>query len=215
MDILKLLDEVTPPADYSHRNGFSDNSLIDSLNDVEKAQLEDALIQKIFEPKGETELLVVETLSYLKSEKSIPILEQLLQRSSDPMKKLIIALLCLVACPGFSQVQTLSDAAEISVITLGPDQDDLVQAFGHSAFRVVDPGQGIDYVFNYGVFSFNQPHFFLNFARGHNYYYLGVASYPDFIQVYMYYNRFVHEQVLNLTPAQKQNLFAHSHPLFA
>src|SRR5882672_6500540 len=91
MDILKLLDEVTPPADYSHRNGFSDNSLIDSLNDVEKAQLEDALIQKIFEPKGETELLVVETLSYLKSEKSIPILEQLLQRSSDPMKKLIIA----------------------------------------------------------------------------------------------------------------------------
>ena len=123
------------------------------------------------------------------------------------MKRLIIAVLWLVNVQGISQVLPLSDQAQISLITLGPDQNELVQAFGHSAFRVADPRVGIDYVYNYGVFSFNQPNFYLNFARGHNYYYVGVASYPDFIEPYIYYNRFIHEQVLNLTKDQKQNMF--------
>ncbi len=123
------------------------------------------------------------------------------------MKSLIIVLLLLAAGNGISQVMPLSDQALISVITLGPDQNELVQAFGHSAFRVVDPRSKIDYAFNYGVFSFNQPNFYLNFARGHNYYYVGVASYPEFIEPYVYYNRFIHEQVLNLTQEQKQRLF--------
>ncbi len=123
------------------------------------------------------------------------------------MKRLMIAILCLATGQGFSQGLPLSGQAQISVITLGPDQNELVQAFGHNAYRVVDPRLGIDYAYNYGVFSFNQPNFYLNFARGHNYYYVGVASYPDFIQAYIYYNRFIHEQVLDLTQDQKQRIF--------
>lgn len=102
---------------------------------------------------------------------------------------------------------TLSDQAEISVITCGPGQNELYSAFGHSAFRVNDPVNGFDYAFNYGVFDFNQPNFYLNFARGHNYYKLAVQDYKRFEYFYIYYNRYVHEQVLNLTAQQKQRLF--------
>lgn len=123
------------------------------------------------------------------------------------MKRLFPVLLVLISFSSFSQRFTLSEKAQISVITLGPDPNELYAAFGHSAIRVYDSLQGIDYAYNYGVFDFNQPNFYLNFARGFLYYKLGVYSYPDFRDSYIYYNRFIHEQVLNLTPEQKQKIF--------
>ncbi len=106
-----------------------------------------------------------------------------------------------------AQSITLSDRAEISVITCGPWQNELYSAFGHSAFRVYDPINGINEAYNYGVFDFDQPNFYLNFARGYLYYKLGVYDYQLFENYYIHYNRFVHEQVLNLSPDQKQKLF--------
>jgi hypothetical protein len=123
------------------------------------------------------------------------------------MKNYILALFCLFGLSAFGQLPTLSPKAEVSVITLGPDQDELVQAFGHSAFHIIDPANDFDFAFNYGVFSFNQPNFYLNFARGHNLYLLGVSSYTEFIQPYIQYNRSIHEQVLDLTQEQKQKVF--------
>lgn len=121
------------------------------------------------------------------------------------MKKIAILLLMLST---LSQAQTkLSDKAEISVITFGPGQEQLYTAFGHSAFRVNDPELGIDHAYNYGVFDFDQPNFYLNFARGYLYYKLGVMEYKRFEDHYVYYNRYVHEQKLNLTQKQKQRLF--------
>ena len=102
----------------------------------------------------------------------------------------------------------LSEQAEISVITCGPDQKELYSAFGHSAFRVYDPAHGIDEAYNYGVFDFDQPNFYLNFARGYSYYKLGVMEYPRFKYIYEYYNRFIHEQKLNLTTTEKDSLYA-------
>jgi hypothetical protein len=121
------------------------------------------------------------------------------------MKK-ITALLILVSC--LCQAQSrLSDKAEISVLTLGPWQGQVYTAFGHSAFRVFDPVNGIDDAYNYGVFDYNRPNFYLNFARGFNVYKLGVMDYPAFEYSYIYYNRYIHEQKLNLTPDQRQKLF--------
>ncbi len=121
------------------------------------------------------------------------------------MKKLIILLLLVpVICTG--QLR-LSDQAEISVLTLGPWQGELFTAFGHSAIRVHDPLMGIDAAFNYGVFDFDQPNFYLNFARGYNLYMLGVMDYQRFEAAYKADNRYIHEQVLNLSPARKQRLF--------
>lgn len=108
----------------------------------------------------------------------------------------------------FCQAQiTLSDRAQISVLTLGPWQGEVYTAFGHSAFRVYDPVLGIDDAYNYGVFDYNRPHFYLNFARGYNVYRLGVMDYPNFEYSYKYYNRYIHEQVLNLRQDEKQKLF--------
>lgn len=120
--------------------------------------------------------------------------------------KTITALLLLISCFCHGQLR-LSDKAEISVLTMGPWQGQVFTAFGHSAFRVYDPVHRIDAAYNYGVFDFDQPNFYLNFARGNNMYMLGVMSYPHFEYSYISDNRYIHEQVLNLRPDQKQRLF--------
>jgi hypothetical protein len=124
-----------------------------------------------------------------------------------PMKRAIYGIFFLLGfLPVTAQVQ-LSPEAQISVITCGPDTRELYAAFGHSAIRVYDPANGLDEAFNYGVFNFNQPNFYLNFAKGFLYYKLGVYSYPDFEAYYLQNDRYVHEQVLQLSPGQKQRIF--------
>ncbi|MBA4054829.1 MAG: hypothetical protein C0490_08970 [Marivirga sp.] len=122
------------------------------------------------------------------------------------MKKITLALFAIfLSTNAFSQ--KLSDRATISVITCGPYQKEVSFAFGHSAFRVYDPPSAIDYAFNYGIFDFDKPGFILDFARGDNYYMLGVHDYQLFKNSYIEDNRYVHEQVLDLTAEQKQKIF--------
>lgn len=105
-----------------------------------------------------------------------------------------------------SAVPSLSPQASISLLTCGPG-DALFEAFGHSAIRVNDPVNGIDKVYNYGVFDFNQPNFYLNFAKGDLRYKLGTADFSEFLYSYIYFNRSVQEQVLQLSPSQKQAVY--------
>ena len=103
--------------------------------------------------------------------------------------------------------QKLSPEAEISVLTLGPGKTELYSAYGHSAIRVNDPVYGYDAAYNYGTFDFNQPNFYLNFTRGTLIYKLSVQDAKRFIEDYQYHDRSIVEQVLNLTPGQKQLVF--------
>lgn len=103
--------------------------------------------------------------------------------------------------------QTLSPQARISLITCSPGNE-LYSMYGHSAIRVADPLAGIDYVFNYGTFDFNTPNFYGKFVRGKLNYQLSVADYPNFLATYQYYNRSVYEQILNLTPRQRNAVYA-------
>jgi hypothetical protein len=123
------------------------------------------------------------------------------------VKKILFAALILLISSVQAQ-KILSPQAEVSVITCGPYQGELYSAFGHSAIRVHDPALGFDIAYNYGVFDFDQPNFYLNFTRGYLYYKLGVYSYPDFRDHYISYNRYVHEQVLQLDSLQKQEVFS-------
>ncbi|ELR72250.1 hypothetical protein C900_01804 [Fulvivirga imtechensis AK7] len=123
------------------------------------------------------------------------------------MKKICLLLLTISPFFGYAQNLKLSPEAEIHVLTCGPYQGELYSAFGHSAIRVKDPGKGYDILYNYGVFDFDQPNFYLNFTRGHLYYKLGVTDYRRFRDYYIYYNRYIREQVLNLSVEQKQELF--------
>lgn len=124
------------------------------------------------------------------------------------MPRIVFVLaLFLFSFSTFSQAPLLSDQAEISIITCGPDPNELYSAFGHSAVRVNDPVNGIDYAFNYGVFDFDQPNFYLNFARGRNYYMLAVYNYENFEWAYKRDGRFIHEQVLQLTASQRDKIY--------
>ena len=100
----------------------------------------------------------------------------------------------------------LSNNARVSLITCGPGPD-LYEAFGHTAIRVYDQRNGINLVYNYGIFSFSQPNFYLNFAKGHLWYRLGVSDFDRFVYSYEYHQRSVYEQVLNFDQAQNQALF--------
>jgi len=103
--------------------------------------------------------------------------------------------------------QQLSERSAISIITFSPGTEELYEGFGHSAIRVYDPVNQVDWAYNYGTFDFNQPHFYLNFTRGHLLYRLAVEDFRRMRQVYAYFNRTITEQVLNLTQTQKQAVF--------
>src|SRR5687767_7579941 len=111
------------------------------------------------------------------------------------MRPFTLFVILFLSSPAFAQQFRLSETAEISIITCGPSQEELYTAFGHSAIRVHDPEIQFDAAYNYGVFDFRQPNFYLNFAKGYLYYKLGVYDYQDFQSHYIYDDRFVHEQV--------------------
>ncbi|ARS37002.1 DUF4105 domain-containing protein [Pontibacter actiniarum] len=126
------------------------------------------------------------------------------------IKKITLALLLsLFTLPSWAQFEEmqLSPQAKISLITCssGPE---LYAIFGHSAVRVNDPASGLDIIFNYGTFDFNEPNFYLKFARGKLRYKLSVAYFRDFVYSYSMDNRSVYEQELNLTEAEKQKYWA-------
>ncbi|TNF73169.1 MAG: DUF4105 domain-containing protein [Bacteroidetes bacterium] len=104
-----------------------------------------------------------------------------------------------------SQVPDLSPRAEFSVLTCGPGTD-LYATFGHSAFRLRDPERGIDWVYNYGTFDFHTPNFYMKFARGKLPYALSRQSFDNFLYTYQLEHRWVHEQLLDLTPAESRSL---------
>lgn len=120
--------------------------------------------------------------------------------------KQLVAFLLLIPLMAFGQ-RELSKEADIHIVTCGPSQYELYSAFGHNAIRVKDSANGIDQIYNYGVFNFNQPNFYLNFAKGYLYYRLAVTDYELFVNKYISEKRYIHEQVLNLTYQQKQRLF--------
>lgn len=101
--------------------------------------------------------------------------------------------------------QKLSDRATLSVITCGPGTE-LYSTFGHSAFRLKDPETGVDRVYNYGMFDFNTPGFYLKFIQGKLPYMLGAYNFNYFYRSYQREGRWISEQVLNLNHNQVQQL---------
>ncbi|MGV6828218.1 MAG: lipoprotein N-acyltransferase Lnb domain-containing protein [Flavobacteriales bacterium] len=124
------------------------------------------------------------------------------------MKRLLTSLIFLFfALCSCSQEIQLSDTAEVSILTMGPGVQ-LYDSFGHSAFRIFDLKNGIDKVYNYGVYDFNTPNFYTKFAQGKLLYKLDNDDTPGFLRRYIYQKRWIKEQVLNLNPSEKQEIFA-------
>lgn len=97
------------------------------------------------------------------------------------------------------------DSVTISLITCGPGQQ-IWSLYGHTAIRVEDKSIGSDYVVNYGIFSFSQKFFILRFVFGLTDYNMGVSSFSDFLDEYRQEGRWVRQQDLNLTRADKMRI---------
>ena len=87
----------------------------------------------------------------------------------------------------------------VSLITCFPGEE-IYELCGHSAIRV--RGEGIDSVWNFGIFDFNQPNFVYRFVKGETDY--KGASYPFkwFLPEYINSGRRVVEQDINFTPEE-------------
>lgn len=103
-----------------------------------------------------------------------------------------------------SQYKQLSPHAEISIITAGPGKV-LYEGFGHTTIRVKDTD--FDSAYNYGIFDFDAPNFYLNFTKGKLLYKLQAYPFHYFVRSYQKDNRWIKEQTLNLNSEEKQQFF--------
>lgn len=120
------------------------------------------------------------------------------------MNKLIVTLMLL----SFSLIQPVKgqdDNVKVSLLTCAPGTE-IYALFGHTALRYEDTERGEDWVFNYGMFSFNTPNFIYRFVKGETDYELGITRYPYFESSYAMRGSSVFQQTLNLTPVEKQRL---------
>lgn len=122
------------------------------------------------------------------------------------LKKALSLLLLLCGTLLFSQQMQLSALSKVSLLTVGT-ADELHSKFGHSAIRIEDPTIGMDLVYNYGMFDFDDPNFYLKFTRGKLNYRIARETYKQFIRIYEYENRWVKEQVLDMPNKDKKALF--------
>lgn len=101
---------------------------------------------------------------------------------------------------------TAQPGVRLSLLTCEPGTE-LYSTFGHSAMRVFDSSRGYDLVFNYGTFDFSDPDFYSKFVQGKLMYFLSVSTYSEFLWSYHQEQRSVTEQVLDLQPAVKQEIY--------
>ena len=111
-----------------------------------------------------------------------------------------------VCLSSFAQQLQLSKDTQISVITIGPGES-LNDAFGHNAFRITDRDLKIDMAYGYGEYDFDAPNFYLKFVQGKLNYLISRHNFSDIYNYYLNSNRTIKEQVLNLSIAEKQQLF--------
>jgi hypothetical protein len=89
MGIQNKLEKIIPPDDYQHRYEFSNHHLVDELNNYEKKEIENLLINKLH--TNPEDILIIETLSYMRSEKAVPAMINSLENCKNSLQKIIIA----------------------------------------------------------------------------------------------------------------------------
>lgn len=121
------------------------------------------------------------------------------------MNRLSFFLFWIFACllqPVYGQ----QDSVRVSLLTCAPGAE-IYALFGHTALRYENRTTGEDWVFNYGLFSFDAPYFVYRFVKGETDYQLGVSRFASFQASYAMRGSSVYQQELNLTSAEKHRLW--------
>jgi len=121
-------------------------------------------------------------------------------------QQIVLLICCFSFITVVAQPETLSEKAEISVLTCGT-ANEMHTLFGHTALRIKDVDQNLDVVYNWGMFDFRTPNFLSKFVKGNLLYYLDVDSFNDFVYNYKIDNREVVEQELSLSYTEKSKIW--------
>ncbi|MFX0558222.1 DUF4105 domain-containing protein [Maribacter sp. CXY002] len=122
------------------------------------------------------------------------------------IKKISLLFLFIISMEsGFSQQKQLSPLSKISLLTVGTGED-LAAKFGHSAIRFQDPTLGIDEVYGYGTYDFEDPNFYLNFTKGKLSYTISRMPFNYFKRSYEFEQRWVKEQELYLNLEERKKI---------
>ncbi len=123
------------------------------------------------------------------------------------MKKIFFFILVLAFQLSKSTTTQAQDSTQdailrFSLITCDAGED-IYTIWGHTAIRVIDSVNHTDIVYNYGSFDFNTPYFIAKFIKGNLKYFISADTYQNFLYEYQYFERDVHEQVLNISTTEK------------
>jgi hypothetical protein len=119
-------------------------------------------------------------------------------------------LLVGLATPAAAQVPDpdATPGSELTVYLMTMGQGDQVwERYGHNAIGIRDASANTDVVFNWGLFSFDEPGFIGRFLRGEMMYWMGGQDVASTIAQYRAINRTVEIQELNLSPPQRLALY--------
>lgn len=115
------------------------------------------------------------------------------------------ALSLIMLLPTASLRARANDSLVVSLITCAPGER-VYELYGHTALRVRNLSSGYDWVFNYGMFSFDTPCFVGRFLTGSTDYYVGAIPYGDFAYEYLVRGSSITEQTLNLSQIEAWRL---------
>lgn len=100
-------------------------------------------------------------------------------------------------------VDVKSDSLTVSLITCYPGPE-IFELYGHEAIRV--RGEGMDSVWNYGVFNFREPNFVYRFVKGETDYICAGYPFECFLPEYISRGSKVVEQDLDMTQEEAHRL---------
>ena len=115
-------------------------------------------------------------------------------------------LLCFAAVSAFSaQEEERGSNLTIKIAVMGPG-DELYFWWGHIALIIDDARTGQSRFYDYGLFSFENENFFVNFAFGRLWYTCGVSPMEGNINTYINTNRSITLYTLDIPPEKREEV---------
>jgi hypothetical protein len=117
----------------------------------------------------------------------------------------LLALLAVASAPSRPAAPEPGDHLIVYLVTLGPGPH-VWERFGHNAILIRDRVTGTSRAYDYGRFSFAQAGFFIEFARGRMFYWMGVEDGQALLDAYRRRGRSIWLQELALPAAARSRL---------
>ena len=121
------------------------------------------------------------------------------------IKTILLIVISLTFCTGLlaqDLIEKPNDYLVIKLVTIDPG-DDLPMWWGHTGIIIEDTRIGAASFYNYGLFSFEQDNFALNFIQGRLIFWVGVWDAQLALNFYARMNRTIRIQTLNLSADKK------------